>query len=248
METITAIIVDDESSGREILRELLRKIAPNVEVVAEANAVGPAIEAIAAHKPALLFLDVEMPTGTGFDVLEGVQSRSFEVIFITAHQEYALEAFRHASLDYLLKPINVRELKAAVERAAAQLALKNQNDRINLLLNEVRKPHGGGKIALPTSKGFQLHMFEDIVRCESDRNYTRFYKTDGTAILVSKTMKEFEQALTTNGFFRVHRSHIINLSHVLSYHKGKGGEVHMVDGSILDVSRDKKEALIQLLT
>ncbi len=243
------VLIDDESSGRDILSSLLKKISPDITVVAEAGNVEDAIHAIDKHHPDLVFLDVEMPTGSGFDVLEGIQSNSFEVIFITAFQEYAVEAFKYSAVDYLLKPINKDDLSKAVQKAIKQLELKSQDERVHFLLETLRsKSDMPKKIMLPTNDGFQLFHIDDISRCQSEGNYTRFFKTDGKTELVSKTMKEYESLLSQHGFFRIHRSHIINLKHIVRYIKGKGGEVVMSDGAVLDVSREKKDSLIKMLT
>ena len=246
---IKTVIVDDESSGREILTALLAKVAPEVTIAGEADNVESGIQLIKKEQPSLVFLDVEMPSGTGFDILEQLDPIDFEVIFVTAYQKYAINAFKFSAVDFLLKPIDLNDLKTAVEKAAKQQALKKQDERIGFLLETLKSQNDSPqKIMLPTNDGFQLHHFDDIVRCESQGNYTQFFKLDGKSELVSKTLKEYDPILSAHGFFRIHRSHIINLKHITRYIKGKGGEVVMCDGAVLDVSRDKKEALLKKLS
>lgn len=243
---ITAIIVDDERRGRSVLGNLLRHYLPNVHVLGEADSVPKAVELIDTLRPELVFLDVEMPSGTGFDVLEGVAKRNFEVIFITAYDQYAISAFKVSAVDYLLKPINVNDLKSAVQRAVERNAQKSDEVRYRILLDHLNqgKPERD-RIVLPTLDGFIVVKLEDIIRTQSEANYTRFFKNDGQNILVSKTMKEYSPVLEEYGFFRIHRSHYINMDYVVRYTRGRGGDVELSDGTVLAVARDRKDAFLR---
>lgn len=248
IEMITAVIIDDEKSGRLLLGDLLTTYAPQVKVVADAGSVEAGVAAINELSPELVFLDVEMPRGSGFDVLEGVHQRDFEVIFITAYDQYAVNAFKVAAVDYLLKPINIEQLKQAVEKASDQRKMKKQDERFQFLLDKIgNKPNSNGRLILPTLDGFQVIKLHEIIRTESEANYTRFYSGDGKSFLVSRTMREYEELLTEFGFFRIHRSHLINLDHVKRYIRGRGGEVEMTDGTMLSVARDRKDEFLEAM-
>ncbi len=245
---IKTVIIDDEYSGRENLEALLARVAPEVEVVATAGSVKEGVRVIKTHQPDLVFLDVEMPTGTGFDILDQLPHFTFHLIFISAYYKYAIDAFRVSAIDYLLKPIKVKELQEAIGKLNQFARMKDQENRIAFLLDSLKTQQDTPtRIMLPTLNGFQLHHFNDIIRCQGERNYTRFFKTNGESILVSKNISEYEALLSEHNFMRVHRSHIINLGMVESYAKGKGGQVVMSDGSVIDVSRDRKNELISRL-
>lgn len=243
------IIIDDELSGRETLQQLILRHLPELNIVALPDSIESGIQSIQQHQPDLLFLDVELRRGTGFDLLERLDQRDFEVIFVTAYDQYALDAFRVSALDYLLKPINVEKLKTAVYKAKEYIRLKDQEDRIRFLLDQLKgqseKPE---RIVLPTTNGFRMVPIKEIVRAESESNYTNFHLEDGTRLMVSRTLKEFENTLLQGGFYRIHRRHIVNMDRVTRYIKGKGGEVEMSDGNFLPVSRDRKEDFIRILT
>lgn len=244
-----ALIADDEFNGRELLRELLLKIEPRITDIALADDVGTAVDGINENEPDIVFLDIQMTSGTGFDVLEAVNSRNFEVIFVTAYENYAIEAFKFAAIDYLVKPINVENLRAAVLRAIDNRRMKASEERLSALLDNIKPGRKeSSKIALPTLKGFEMHDVQNISHCRSEGNYTRFHMSDGASVLVSRTMKDFEAILERNGFLRIHRSSIVNLEHVKQYIKGKGGEVIMKSGEVLDVSRNKRDELLEALT
>ncbi len=246
---IRAIIIDDERIGRETLESLLSDCCPDVAVVAQADSIEAGRAAITKHDPDLVFLDIEMPFGNGFELLEALPGARFEVIFTTAYDQYAIRAIRFSALDYLLKPIDRDELIAAVAKARKRLSgsrVLNQN--LEVLLENLRHTASEhNKIALPTDDGLILVQVTQIIRCEADGNYTRFYLAGGEAMLVSKTLKEFETLLAEMNFLRIHHSHLVNVSHVRKYVRGEGGLVVMSDSTSVPVSRRKKDELIRRL-
>jgi two-component system LytT family response regulator len=245
MGKIKAIIVDDESGARETLAGLLERFCPEVDVVAQAGTIDEAIQVISNNQKDLVFLDIEMPFGNSFDILESLENIDFEVIFITAHDQYAIEAFKFSAVDYLLKPVKIKDLKNAVEKVVKRRAvLHEKNQKVKVLINNMNTQIL--KLVLPTINGFHVVDINQILRCEGDRNYTRFVFINGEKILVSKTMKEFEDLLTKHGFFRIHQSFLVNLSQIKKYNRGQGGEVEMSDGEMIPVSRSKKEAFLKL--
>lgn len=246
---IKTLIVDDESSGREILSTLLNRNCPEAEITGMASSADEAERMIKESLPQLVFLDINMPKVGGFELLKRLDAIHFEIIFVTAHDDFAIKAFKYAAVDYLLKPVKIDELKNAFEEAKKRIELKTDHERINFLLDKVSpvQKTSNGKLILPTLHGYDLITISNIIRCESEANYTRFYFKDNKSQLVSKTLKEFENILAENNFFRVHRSHMINMDCITGYIKGKGGEVKMSDGSVIEVSREKKEELLKKL-
>jgi len=241
---LRTIIVEDEHGGRNALRSILKSM-DEVLLVGEASNADEAKILILEEAPDLVLLDIEMPFKNGFDLLSEIPKRNFEVIFTTAYDSYAIKAIKFSALDYLLKPIDPEELKVAVLRACvkrAQTTYRPQDQIENLLDNLKLINKQNFKLCLPTVEGSLFIPIEDIVRCESDANYTRFFLNGDTKpILVSKTLKEFEDFLTDYGFCRVHNSHLINLKFIRRYLKGEGGVAVMADGSQVEISRRKKE-------
>lgn len=246
-----AIIIDDELSGREVLKKLVEINCPEVMVVNTLNSIETGLQSIREDKPDLVFLDIQMPNASGFDLLNQLEKISFEIIFVTAHDAYAIKAFKYAAVDYLLKPIRVSELVDAVNKAQERIVRNNQGDHVRFMLDKVspsKKIFLNNKILLPTLGGYNIIEVSDIAYCQSESNYTRFNFVDGKHLLVSKTLKEFESLLLENNFFRIHRSYIINLNCIAKYNKGKGGEVVMKDGAVLEVSREKKDEFLSLFS
>ena len=243
---LRTIIIDDEEKARENLDDIIKEYCSGVEVVAHAESVQGAIEHIVNYQPDLVFLDIEMKSETGFDLLEKLPEVNFEIIFITAYHEYAVKAFKFSAIDYLLKPINIEELQNAIKRVSQKKARESINERFQLFMENLN-PSGNSinKIALPTMDGLVFVKIDEIIQCKSLDNYTEFYQTNGSKILVSKTIKYFEELLSDHNFFRVHRSHLINLDHIKKYLKGEGGYTIMSDGSRVIVSRRKKEAFLK---
>lgn len=244
---IRAIIVDDEPKNRKILRALLEKFCPEVAIEGEAATAREALEIIPATRPDLLFLDIEMPYGNAFDLLDQLMPVDFEIIFITAFDEYTLKAFKYSALDYLLKPVNIEELRAAVKKAAQQVHLKTINEQLSNLLHDFRGQQSqASRLAIPTNEGFIFVPTQDILRFEAWSNYTYIYTRQGQRYVSSRTIKQYEEMLGGSQFFRIHNSHIINLAFVKKYLKGRGGEVEMTDGTVLEVASRRKEAFLSL--
>jgi two-component system, LytTR family, response regulator len=246
-----AIIIDDEISGREVLKKLVELNCPEVIVADTLNSIETGLLAIRKHTPHLVFLDIQMPNASGFDLLNQLDRIDFEIIFVTAHDAYAIRAFKYSAVDYLLKPIKVTELIDAVNKAKERIEKNHSNDNIRFMLDKVspaKKALLNNKILLPTLGGYNIIDIAEITYCQSESNYTRFHFVDGKHIVVSKTLKEFESILLENNFFRIHRSYIINLNCIAKYNKGKGGEVVMKDGAILEVSREKKDEFLKLFS
>lgn len=244
-----AIIIDDEEINRKTLSKMLDLYVPDIEVVGLAESSDEGLKLIESKHPEIVFLDIEMPEKTGFDMLKEIKNPTFQIIFTTAHAEYAIKAIKFAALDYLLKPINLNELKIAVEKAIKALKDgENISGKIDIVTANKPSTHFEfNKIALPTLDGIEFYNTEDIIRVEADRAYCKFYLKSGKEILVSKSLKEYEDILEECNFFRTHKSHMVNLSTIMKYVKGKGGYVILEDGSHVDVSVRKKEQLISLL-
>lgn len=244
---IKAILIDDEKNCRETLSAMLQSYCPQVTILAQCKSVAEGIPAIHNLKPDILFLDVEMPNATGFDLLEQVGKIDFEVIFTTAHDHYALKAFKYSAMDYLLKPINGEDLVNALARFEKKSNKDDSSMQLNLLLANLKNLKTNvSKIALPTSDGLNLVDVQDIIRLEADGNYTSFITGKGTH-LVSKSLKEYDELLSDNNFLRVHQSHLINLNYAKKYVRGDGGYVVMQDGTSVPVSVRKKHEVLEKL-
>jgi len=249
---ITALLIDDDSNLRAGMKGLLEMYAPNIKILGEADSVNAGITAIAEFKPDVVFLDIQLGDGTGFDILEQLTQKhgklTSHVVFITAHEEYAVKAFRFSALDYLLKPVDPEDLRKVVEKITKVLANNDSYAHIDLLLENIRKKVDKFKrIALSTSDGIHLFEVSDIIRLESQDNYTKFYIKDNKPVLIAKTLKEYEDLLSEQGFERIHQSHLINLAYLRSYIKKDGGYAVMADNSHLPISQRKRERLQDLL-
>jgi two-component system LytT family response regulator len=242
---IQAIIVDDESKGRSALRRLVHLLDDSIEIIDEAASVKEGVQKIDQLQPDLVFLDIQMSDGTGFDLLEKLHFKNFQLIFTTAHDEYALRAFRYSAIDYLTKPIDPDLLKDTLLKVRENNKKYDLNLKLEALVQNRSKIQ---RLALPSLKGIELVRKEDIVRCESSNNYTVFHLKDKREVVVTKTLKEFEEMLEGEGFFRIHQSHLINLNSVLQYIKEDGGYALMEDGSKVEVSRRKKEAFLAAIS
>ncbi len=249
---LNAVIIDDEVSSRETLKNLLTNFCTSVTVIGEAGSVDEGISVINTTNPDVVFLDIEMPYKNGFDLLSSLSEINFDVVFTTAYNQYALKAIKFSALDYLLKPINATELNNAVSRISAKRVAENKgknNGKLDAFMANMKNINSQlQKMVIPTINGFNVVELKDIVRCESDRSYTAFHFTDKKSILLSKAIGDFEDLLDEHNFMRVHQSHLINLAHVKSYTKGRGGSVEMSDGSIIDISRNKREEFIEKFT
>lgn len=244
---MNAVIIDDEKRSRESLELLVKDYCPEVNVLEMADSVATGVEAVKKHKPDILFLDIELQDGTGFDLLEKVAGNNFYVIFTTAFENYALRALKLSAVDYLLKPINADELKAAVKKASDIIDKSNQESNFQLLLQNLQSNTGMHKIALPTSEGLTFINVHDIIRCQADGSYTHFFFKSQKKLLVSKKIKEYEELLSPYNFVRVHHSHLVNLDEVTKYVRGDGGYVVMSDGETVYVSKRKKEDFMSAL-
>lgn len=245
---LKAIIIDDEEKARVNLQNLLEEFCPNVRVVGSIGELKDFKQIEISEAIDLVFLDIEMKGESGFDLLEQFEDDiDFEIIFVTAHHEYAIKAFKFSATDYLLKPINIKELVEAVQKVQNKHNKNFTKERLELLVKNLSpRDSKYDKIVLPTLDGLSFVRVNDIIRCESEDNYTAFYFTDGKKNVVSKTIKYFEDMLEEHQFFRIHRSHIINLNYIAKYIKGDGGYVEMTDGSSVIVSRRKKDAFLRI--
>jgi len=237
---ITAIIVEDEAVSREILRNYLGKYCPNVDLLGEASNINEAYELIQNNELDLVFLDVEMPFGNAFDLLEKVEDRRFETVFVTAYDHYAIEALNSHASYYLLKPISIDELIKAVNHVV------EIKERENDLQNKILSPKvsaASGKITIPVQDGFEVLDVKDIVFCKADDNYTEIH-LENSKKLVSKTLKYFEMALSEYAFVRIHKSYLVNINAIVKYKKGKGGSVVVSNGKEILVSSSKKGTLL----
>ena len=245
---LKAVIVEDEKRSRETLAGLLKLYCKNIEVVAEADGMKNGHEAILEHHPDIVFLDIQMPDGSGFKMLEMFDKIDFDVIFTTAYDQFAIKAIKFSALDYLLKPIFPEDLIEAVSKAEKKRAGHGMKEGIEVLLQHVKKPESENpNIVLSTSEKIHVVKIKDIIRCESDNYYTFFYFSDGTRLLISKTLKENEELLSSHNFIRPHKSHLINIMYIKSYLKHDGGYIIMTDGSQVPVSRRKKEKIIEII-
>ncbi|WP_395043619.1 LytR/AlgR family response regulator transcription factor [Flavobacterium sp.] len=249
---ITAILIDDDVNLRNGIRELLAHFAPDIIIVGEAEDVASGVAIMDKLKPQVVFLDIQLNDGTGFDVLEKLTSKNGKttshIVFITAHEEYAIKAFRFSALDFLLKPVDIDELEIVIHKIRTTLDKKDNYAHIDLLLENIRKKVDNYKrIALTTSDGIHVYEVSDIIRCEGEDNYTTFYIKNSKPIIISKTLKEYEEMLGEYGFERIHQKHLINLNFLKSYVKRDGGYVVMADNTELPISQRKKERLQELI-
>ncbi len=247
---ISTLIIDDDSDSRLILRNYLETECPDMAITGEASTVAEGIAAANRLKPELLLLDISLPDGTGFDLLQQLPERNFEVIFITAHNHFAVQAFRLAAIDYLLKPVAFSELEAALQRVKDRAREKYFATHWQTLLhNSVQTEQYDRKLAISTVEGYLFVALRDIVRLESSSNYTHFYFVNGKKLVSSRTLGYYEEALPPEKFCRIHHSHLVNTDHVERFIKaGAGGTVVMKDGMELTVSQRKKEEVLKLLT
>jgi len=245
MKMIKAIIIDDEKNSREVVSELLKECFNEIKVVAKAGDVKTSIAEIEKHKPNLLFLDIDLPDGTGFDVLKNVDYSNMKVIFITAHQEHAIKAIKFSAFDYILKPVNSGELIKTVRKVLDEHNAVNNTLRFEAILSNFGNSLPElKKIVLKTSDRIYLVNVKDIIRCEAENNYTVFYLANGTKIMVSKTIKTYETLLPTHDFIRVHQSHLVNVNYIQHFDKPDGGILVLSDNSTVPVSHQKRNLLL----
>ena len=241
-----AVIIEDEAASRLTLRNYLRDYCPKVELLAEADNIKTGAEIIKKHEPQLVFLDIEMPFGNAFDLLDQYDSIPFETIFVTAFSNYAIQAINLSSCSYLLKPVDIDELVDAVKKAEESIAQQSNFKTANILLENLSIENKQlKKIVLPTMEGFDVIQLRDIVHCKANDNLTDFYLNSGKKKTVCKTLKFFEEALSDFDFLRVHKSHLININFVESYQKGKVGDIKLSNGFTVPLSIKKKDSFIE---
>ena len=243
---IKAILIDDEKFCVEVLEELIREHCRMLEVVSTCSSGEEGISAIQQYQPDLIFLDIEMPRMSGFDMLEKLLPFHFDVILTTAYDQYAIRAIKYTALDYLLKPIDSEDLKMAVDKYIHPRTQHNYSAQLELLKDNMKQLHQPQfqRIAIPTIEGLILLPVNDILFCEANSSYTILHLNKSEKIVSAKTLKEYEEILAPHGFFRVHHSHLVNLNHVQKYVRGDGGYVIMSNQSTIGVSRNKKESFL----
>jgi len=242
---MTAIIVEDEESGRETLKNYLASYCPEVTLLGMADSVKTGVELVHKTKPDIVFLDVEMPFGNGFDLLEQVGECNFEVVFVTAFSNYAIKALNLSASYYILKPVDIDELIEAVQKIKQNKLKSNQPDHTKILIENLKNVNKlSKKITLPILDGFEVISLSDIIRCEAQDNFTEFHLLNGKKLLICRTLKFYEECLTEFDFVRVHKSHLINISFVTKYTKGKGGYITMSDNTHVEVSPTKKDEFL----
>lgn len=232
---LTAIIVDDELHGRENLKLIIKTYCPELKIIDCAASVVLAVEMVKMHQPDVVFLDINMPVLDGFDFLDEFEERDFMVVFVSAHEEFGINAVKVGAVDYLLKPINIKELKLCVKKL---LSIKDANEKTKPVLEN-------NKLVIPASHGFNVLNVDDILRLEADGCYTNIITKDKKSTIISRTLKDFEESLPKDKFFRIHKSHLINLKYIADYSNLGGNAVTMVDGSKIDISRRKSSEFMQ---
>jgi two-component system, LytTR family, response regulator len=241
-----AIIIEDEEASRETLLNYLTKYCPKVEVVAQAENINIGKQKIIELQPDLVFLDVEMPYGNGFDLLEQLEDINFELIFVTAFSNYAMKALNMSASYYLLKPIDIEELIAAVDKVSSSLDSKEHLRSGQILKSNLHvEEHRLKRIVLPEMEGFEIAQLKDIVYCKANDNLTDFVFTDGRRKTICKTLKHFDEVLGESGFFRIHKSYLLNMEHVKGYKRGKGGYAELSNGDELEIAVRRKQDFLQ---
>jgi two-component system, LytTR family, response regulator len=246
MNKIKVILTDDEPDGIATLKKMLETNCPQVQIVATCANAAAAMQQIELQKPDVIFLDIQMPGKSGIELLADLPERKFETIFVTAHNEYVLQALQLSAADYLLKPVDEDRLVEAVQRVAEKLGQKNETANLEVLLHNLQTANEflKMKLCVPTLKGFIVLKLEQIIVCEAEKNYTIFHLQDKKQITASRSLLDYEKVLISTWFFRVHKTYLINLHHVTEYHRGEGGIVLMSNGMEVDVSRRKKDEFL----
>ncbi|HVZ98316.1 MAG TPA: LytTR family DNA-binding domain-containing protein [Chitinophagaceae bacterium] len=248
MEPLKAIVIDDELISLQNLKQKLAEFCPDIDVVATAQRPEEAILLIRQHNPDVIFLDIEMPRMSGFRMLDELSDLRFEIIFTTAYNHYAVDAIRVKAFDYLMKPVGIKELQNAVERLIKHLAEKKGNRAEIPKVYHPAYKNQEEKISIPTNDGLEFIPVKTIVHIVSSSNYSKIFLNDGKSIFVTRLLGEFEDMLAPYNFFRVHNSHLINLSYIKKYIRGEGGQVIMQNGDVIDVSRRKKDDFLKVLS
>ncbi len=245
---LRAVIVEDEPRSRQTLSGMLKLFCKTVELVGEAENMKEGVELILSEKPDVVFLDIQMPDGSGFKLLEEIGKVNFDIIFTTAYDQFAIQAIKFSALDYLLKPIFQDDLVKAVKKAEERKQLHDKNEQVDVLLENLKKTSSEPpRIILSTAEKINVVNVDDILRCESDNYYTVFFFTNGKKLLISKTLKENEDLLKDHHFIRTHKSHLVNMKYIKSFLKQDGGFIVMSDGTQVPVSRRKKEQILETI-
>ncbi len=245
---LRAILVDDEESNLSSLREKLKQHCPEVEIIASCDSAAEGMAEINRQRPDLVFLDIEMPVMNGFVMLQQLEYRNFELVFTTAYDHYAIKAIRFSALDYLVKPIEIEELKSAVQRAAEKRNHSMANPQIELLVEQlINKNSNPVRIAIPTTDGLKFVKTDEIIYLEAHVNYSYIYTSSKQKHIVSRTLKEFEDLLPASTFIRIHHSYIINKNFTDKYIRGEGGQVVLTNGVVLDVAKRKKAEFLKAI-
>lgn len=246
---ISAIIIDDEQDSRETLAAYLSRYCPQVHLLAQCTNISEAKTAIHQHQPQLLFLDIEMPYGNAFDLLEQFDNIHFEIIFVTAFSQYAIQAFNLSAAHYLLKPVDIEELEQAVDKVAHRIQQKDQLSHTQILIDNLKNLQAGNKkLVLPLMEGFEVVRLSEILYCQAADNFSCFYFTNGKKAMICRPLKHYEKTLEVYHFCRVHRSYIVNLEYVKRYLKGKGGTIILENETSIPIAPSKKEAFIKKLS
>jgi two-component system LytT family response regulator len=244
---LNILIIEDEIVTRNLLKDMITQSFSDIKIIGETDSVIDGIKLINEHNPDVLLLDINLSDGNGFEVLENTLGKNYMVVFITAHNDYAIKAFRISAIDYLLKPIDVNELTEALEKCKKQKEIGELNVKLDALFSNLKSEvNQDKKIVLKSSESIHVIPIHEIIRCESDNSYTTFYLKENKKILVSKTLKEFDELLTEYGFFRPHQSHLVNINCINSYEKPLGGLLVMNDKSRVPVATRKRDALFNL--
>jgi len=245
---IRSLICDDEDSNRDNLRHLLTEYCPDIEIIGESDSNESTLRLILKENPDLVFLDIRMHKKTVFEVLAQIDKPRFEIIFVTAYDEYAFKAIKFNALDYLLKPIDISELQKSVQKVKNKIVAQNENQLLRNLITNLQLEDADKKIALPQENEIVFVPIKEIIRCQAESNYTRFYFISGKSLIISRTLKEFDLALSGYNFVRVHQSHLINAKQIASYVKQDGGYLKMLDGTSVPIARSRRDELNQFLT
>lgn len=241
---LKVVVIEDELRTRQAIINIIENECPELVVAGSGSNVESGVSAINTHRPDILLIDVELSDGTAFDILRNINNHSSQIIFVTAHEEYALQAIKFSAFDYILKPFTTTELRNAVLNAKEEALKKVSDSSLQTLLSNIDNKEDK-KIVLKSTDDIHLIHIHDIIRCEADSSYTHFFLTDGSEITISNNLKEYDELLSEYNFFRVHHSHLVNLNKIVKFRKGNTGHLLMSDGSEVPVSSRKKERLIE---
>lgn len=244
---LSAILIDDEQHSNETLRFEIKRHCPNIKIVAEVNSGAQALIEIKHHSPDLIFLDIEMPGMSGFEMLRQFDTISFHIIFVTAYDHYAIQAFRFAAIDYLLKPVISTHLKEAVDKIVSLQSRGNLAEQFQILMHNIQDGLKSPRMAVPAGRGLDFIALRDILYCVADSNYSHLHMIDHKKYTMSKTLKETELLLAGMNFFRIHQSYIINIDHIQRYVRDDGGYVIMADGMKIPIAKRRKEEFMSLI-